>query len=60
MVDSASSIRSRSVHAKAVLGPVVYDRLADLKVLLVGAGGIGCELCTSICLFTRNDTADLT
>ncbi|OCH85042.1 hypothetical protein OBBRIDRAFT_785397 [Obba rivulosa] len=40
----------RSAHAKAVLGPELYARLADTKVLLVGAGGIGCELLKNIVL----------
>lgn len=34
----------RSVHAKAILGQELYGRLSHIKVLLVGAGGIGCEL----------------
>lgn len=34
----------RAVHAKAILGQELYGRLSHTKVLLVGAGGIGCEL----------------
>ena len=36
----------RNRHAEAVLGPELSARLPQTKVLLVGAGGIGCELCT--------------
>jgi hypothetical protein len=35
---------SRATHASAVLGPELAARLPELRVLLVGAGGIGCEL----------------
>ena len=35
----------RSAHATAILGPELAARLPKVKVLLVGAGGIGCELC---------------
>jgi ubiquitin-like 1-activating enzyme E1 B len=35
---------SRSAHANAILGPELAGRLPTLRVLLVGAGGIGCEL----------------
>jgi len=34
----------RYTHAKAILGPEMCARLAKTRVLLVGAGGIGCEL----------------
>ena len=34
----------RYIHANAILGPEMCARLAKTKVLLVGAGGIGCEL----------------
>lgn len=48
--------RGRYSHAKAILGPELSARLPDTKVLLVGAGGIGCELRTSsasqLCLFS--------
>jgi hypothetical protein len=42
-----SSSNSRDLHARAILGPKLHDRLPDVKVLIVGAGGIGCELRTS-------------
>ena len=35
----------RTSHATAILGPELSTRLPGVKVLLVGAGGIGCELC---------------
>ncbi|OJT14808.1 Ubiquitin-activating enzyme E1-like [Trametes pubescens] len=40
----------RSLHAKAILGQELYGRLSHTKVLLVGAGGIGCELLKNIVL----------
>lgn len=39
------SEKHRSAHARAILGPELYGQLANTNVLLVGAGGIGCELC---------------
>lgn len=36
---------ARGTHAAAILGPELYSRLPNTRVLLVGAGGIGCELC---------------
>ena len=36
--------KHRSTHARAILGPELYAQLANTNVLLVGAGGIGCEL----------------
>jgi hypothetical protein len=51
-----SSSKTRDFHARAILGPKLHDRLPNVKVLLVGAGGIGCELrmrvlCPSECIF---------
>lgn len=40
-----STARARTAHAKAILGPELHAQLPNTKVLLVGAGGIGCELC---------------
>ena len=39
-----STAKRRSAHARAILGPELYAQLANTNVLLVGAGGIGCEL----------------
>jgi ubiquitin-like 1-activating enzyme E1 B len=39
-----STAKARTAYAKAILGPELHARLAETKVLLVGAGGIGCEL----------------
>jgi ubiquitin-like 1-activating enzyme E1 B len=39
-----STAKHRSAHARAILGPELYAQLANTNVLLVGAGGIGCEL----------------
>ncbi|KIJ56440.1 hypothetical protein M422DRAFT_150768 [Sphaerobolus stellatus SS14] len=41
---------SRDAHALAILGPTLYSRLANLKVLIVGSGGIGCELLKNVVL----------
>lgn len=34
----------RSTYTEALLGPEVYRKVRETKVLVVGAGGIGCEL----------------
>lgn len=39
-----SSPKSRDLHARAILGPKLHDRLPNVRTLIVGAGGIGCEL----------------
>ncbi|KAJ8082447.1 E1 ubiquitin-activating protein uba2 [Marasmius tenuissimus] len=45
-----STAKARSAHAKAILGPELHARLASTKILLVGAGGIGCELLKNVVL----------
>ncbi|KAK2467920.1 hypothetical protein APHAL10511_000215 [Amanita phalloides] len=45
-----STAQARTAHAKAILGAELHARLADTNVLLVGAGGIGCELLKNIVL----------
>ncbi|TFK24020.1 hypothetical protein FA15DRAFT_669985 [Coprinopsis marcescibilis] len=45
-----STAKGRGNHAKAILGEELYSQLENTKVLLVGAGGIGCELLKNIVL----------
>ncbi|EKM77587.1 hypothetical protein AGABI1DRAFT_77081 [Agaricus bisporus var. burnettii JB137-S8] len=45
-----STAQRRTAHAKAILGPAFHDKLSRTKVLLVGAGGIGCELLKNVVL----------
>ncbi|CAE6446057.1 unnamed protein product [Rhizoctonia solani] len=41
---------SRSTHARAILGEELYGKLSSAKTLVVGAGGIGCELLKNLVL----------
>ncbi|BGO95008.1 hypothetical protein NBRC10512_006528 [Rhodotorula toruloides] len=34
----------RYSHTRAILGPQLFERVQDARLLVVGAGGIGCEL----------------
>ncbi|KAF9067624.1 hypothetical protein BDP27DRAFT_1328434 [Rhodocollybia butyracea] len=45
-----STAAGRINHAKAILGPELHSQLSETKVLLVGAGGIGCELLKNVVL----------
>ncbi|KAG6817377.1 hypothetical protein H0H87_009564 [Tephrocybe sp. NHM501043] len=45
-----STAEARPAHARTILGKELYDKLPNTKVLLVGAGGIGCELLKNIVL----------
>ncbi|KZO94585.1 hypothetical protein CALVIDRAFT_539034 [Calocera viscosa TUFC12733] len=40
----------RDAHARAILGDELCSQLANTRVLLVGAGGIGCELLKTLLL----------
>ena len=50
-IDSRDSASTSSVKmgrldsTKALLGPEVFEKVRTTPVLVVGAGGIGCELC---------------
>ena len=44
-MSTMSTARARTAHSKAILGSELHAQLPNTKVLLVGAGGIGCELC---------------
>ncbi|PCH37086.1 hypothetical protein WOLCODRAFT_28912 [Wolfiporia cocos MD-104 SS10] len=50
MTSTTRTTDGRDVHARAILGPELYSRLPQTKLLLVGAGGIGCELLKNIVL----------
>ncbi|CAK5264981.1 unnamed protein product [Mycena citricolor] len=45
-----STAKARTAYAKAILGPELHSKLGETKVLVVGAGGIGCELLKNIVL----------
>lgn len=34
----------RSAYTEALVGPKVYTKIKETPILVVGAGGIGCEL----------------
>ncbi|KAF5353893.1 hypothetical protein D9756_007116 [Leucocoprinus leucothites] len=45
-----STAPGRTSHAQAILGPELHAQLSRTNVLMVGAGGIGCELLKNIVL----------
>lgn len=51
MATTLDNSGSRTTYARAILGPTLHNRLPQTKVLLVGAGGIGCELCTLLIIY---------
>ncbi|KAF8598877.1 hypothetical protein BDV93DRAFT_526479 [Ceratobasidium sp. AG-I] len=46
---------SRSTHAQAILGDELFAKLGTSKTLVVGAGGIGCELLKNLVLSGFSD-----
>ncbi|PWN44327.1 hypothetical protein IE81DRAFT_30274 [Ceraceosorus guamensis] len=55
MSAQASSSAPRHAHARALLGPQDFARVASAKLLVVGAGGIGCELLKNLVLVGFKD-----
>jgi hypothetical protein len=47
LIPKPTSLMSRSTHARAILGDDLLAKLNSSKTLVIGAGGIGCELCMS-------------
>jgi hypothetical protein len=46
----ATGRMDRYAHLKAVLGEELFQKIQSSKVLVVGAGGIGCELLKNLLL----------
>ncbi|KAJ3932803.1 MAG: hypothetical protein NXY57DRAFT_1001476 [Lentinula lateritia] len=47
---TTTTVAGRTKHAKAILGDELHKKLGETKVLVVGAGGIGCELIKTLVL----------
>ncbi|KAJ3863732.1 hypothetical protein EV359DRAFT_42528 [Lentinula novae-zelandiae] len=47
---TTTTVPGRTKHAKAILGDELHKKLGETKVLVVGAGGIGCELIKTLVL----------
>ncbi|KAJ3897575.1 hypothetical protein F5879DRAFT_1006174 [Lentinula edodes] len=49
-MSTTTTVPGRTKHAKAILGDELHKKLGETKVLVVGAGGIGCELIKTLVL----------